>query len=709
MKTRHVLALLSLAYMLVGWHPPQNFRAVPSRTPVPETFTIAGGKALITETPDSVATNIVTVGGNPRTYVDGAPGAGQYSIQTQQVSDSQGYARVELLPILIFNAADEGQSGTIDYYRTGTTLTGEFFVEAMDFATDRANHTGSDTAMSAVTITSTAASGSDGFALQNNGARLRLGTYSYLYEDGGGNVTTGVYPGGTGNLVSSVGVLAPLFRSNTLTTTSVQGRVADGASAVALKFSNASALTTSGAKIASFYSDNGVTEKAFIDKDGGATFSGVLSAHNGGIDLRLLPGTVDHAYLGFFARTATPYVRTGYIGYGSAATTQLNVANEASGGALNLGTAGGGAVTINGNTAWHSGNDGAASTLDADLLDGQHAAAFLGAGATAASATALAANPANCPAGQAAGGVAANGTAEDCFTPAGGGGGVTSFNTRTGAVTLTTADVTGAGGAPAASPSFTGTVVSAGKVNVNLGTGGTTGEINAGPAGIYSFNGPSRRIRFNTDGGYNDFQSLGQKLVINYGGGAAEAATDVTFFEGGYNDLGAVGIGTGTLAARLTVQGKTSDNTSDAFRVTSKAGTSLLNVRSDGLVTVGANTVATTTGVGLPMDFASFYAGKPGNAALMYRIVAASPFRLPASLTNSKFYIGTNATATTTLTIKKNGTQVGTLSISTAGVFTPTFASQTDFAAGDRLEVFNQATADTTAADFSITLLGSRI
>jgi hypothetical protein len=34
--------------------------------------------------------------------------------------------------------------------------------------------------------------------------------------------------------------------------------------------------------------------------------------------------------------------------------------------------------------------------------------------------------------------------------------GITSFNTRTGAVTLTTADITGAGGAPIASPNFTG-------------------------------------------------------------------------------------------------------------------------------------------------------------------------------------------------------------------------------------------------------------
>lgn len=37
----------------------------------------------------------------------------------------------------------------------------------------------------------------------------------------------------------------------------------------------------------------------------------------------------------------------------------------------------GGAVTINGNVAWHSGNDGAGSGLDADLLDGQQGSFYL--------------------------------------------------------------------------------------------------------------------------------------------------------------------------------------------------------------------------------------------------------------------------------------------------------------------------------------------
>lgn len=47
------------------------------------------------------------------------------------------------------------------------------------------------------------------------------------------------------------------------------------------------------------------------------------------------------------------------------------------------------ATQINGNTAWHAGNDGAGSGLDSDLLDGQHGAYY----ATAASVTALAGVP----------------------------------------------------------------------------------------------------------------------------------------------------------------------------------------------------------------------------------------------------------------------------------------------------------------------------
>lgn len=50
--------------------------------------------------------------------------------------------------------------------------------------------------------------------------------------------------------------------------------VADGASAIAYLFDAATSLTTAGAKLASF--KNAGTEKAYIDKDGGALFSGAV-------------------------------------------------------------------------------------------------------------------------------------------------------------------------------------------------------------------------------------------------------------------------------------------------------------------------------------------------------------------------------------------------------------------------------------------------
>lgn len=58
-------------------------------------------------------------------------------------------------------------------------------------------------------------------------------------------------------------------------------------------------------------------------------------------------------------------------------TSSLAIANEVSGGALALVTAGGGALVFNGNTIWHAANDGAGSGLDADLLDGSQGVLYL--------------------------------------------------------------------------------------------------------------------------------------------------------------------------------------------------------------------------------------------------------------------------------------------------------------------------------------------
>jgi len=79
------------------------------------------------------------------------------------------------------------------------------------------------------------------------------------------------------------------------------------------------------------------------------------------------------------------------------------------------------------------------------------------------------------------------------------GSGVVSFNGRSGAITLTTADVTGAGGAPLASPAFTGIPVGpTAALNTNTTQLATTAYVMAAitaiSAGVVSFNGRSGAV-----------------------------------------------------------------------------------------------------------------------------------------------------------------------------------------------------------------------
>ncbi|MCK8501742.1 hypothetical protein [Myxococcus fulvus] len=85
--------------------------------------------------------------------------------------------------------------------------------------------------------------------------------------------------------------------------------------------------------------------------------------------LALKPGaSANHAYLAFYARTASPTVRSGYIGYGAAAATTLTLANDlASGGvAITPGTSGNVAVGRSGGTVSLVGNTSVAGSLTVD-------------------------------------------------------------------------------------------------------------------------------------------------------------------------------------------------------------------------------------------------------------------------------------------------------------------------------------------------------
>lgn len=65
-----------------------------------------------------------------------------------------------------------------------------------------------------------------------------------------------------------------------------------------------------------------------ISATGSATFGGTIISALGGGSLSILPGTVDHCYMQFFPRTATPAVRGAYIGFAASGSANVQLANE---------------------------------------------------------------------------------------------------------------------------------------------------------------------------------------------------------------------------------------------------------------------------------------------------------------------------------------------------------------------------------------------
>lgn len=115
------------------------------------------------------------------------------------------------------------------------------------------------------------------------------------------------------------------------------------------------------------------------------------------------------------------------------------------------------------------------------------------------------------------------------------------------------------------------------------------------------------------------------------------------------------------------------------------------------------------TNTGTPYDMLMYCPGVPSNSLDMARLVIPRAMTLPASLTGSYASADVAATGSTTLTLSKNGSSIGTVNFAasaTTGTFT--FSSAVTFAAGDILKLVNQSTADATLANISVSLVGSR-
>lgn len=110
-----------------------------------------------------------------------------------------------------------------------------------------------------------------------------------------------------------------------------------------------------------------------------------------------------------------------------------------------------------------------------------------------------------------------------------------------------------------------------------------------------------------------------------------------------------------------------------------------------------------------PYDMYATIPGVMTNNMLVIGLDAVRTFTIPISLTGSTGKAGVAATGSTTLTLNKNGSPIGTLVWSPSGTTAAkTFASAVSFAVGDIFTLTGPATADATLADIRISLKAKR-
>ena len=110
---------------------------------------------------------------------------------------------------------------------------------------------------------------------------------------------------------------------------------------------------------------------------------------------------------------------------------------------------------------------------------------------------------------------------------------------------------------------------------------------------------------------------------------------------------------------------------------------------------------------GIPI-LSIFYPGVTGDNETIYRWTAPVVLNFPIGLTGSKFTAGIAATASTVFTLKKNGTDIGTITFAASGTTgTVSFTGVQVFNINDTLTIVGPVTADTTLADLSMSFKGT--
>jgi hypothetical protein len=112
-----------------------------------------------------------------------------------------------------------------------------------------------------------------------------------------------------------------------------------------------------------------------------------------------------------------------------------------------------------------------------------------------------------------------------------------------------------------------------------------------------------------------------------------------------------------------------------------------------------------------PYDLPLSFLGTPTAGQLMGKLIMVRDVALSANFSGAAGHVGTNPAATFAIDVQDNGASIGTISISTGGVFTFTTTSGTakTVSSGHRLEFYAPANspADASIANISATLKGT--